>query len=280
MEITTLPNDINTIGSDKIQLYNYKNLNDIIKSKINLSKNTISFLRAGTKEVMGKGKAEKIDNQSFLIMKSGNCLMTEKVSSPNNFYQSILLFFDDELAMDLLEKYDLATITQPEEKSFFVFKYDDFLLHFVQSLATIIKLPKEAQNALIKVKFEEMMLYLSAQYGTSFLNSIVQKADDRTSKLTNIVDNNKFNKLTLEELAFLCNMSLSTFKREFFKVYQNTPIKWFNEQRLNHIATLLRTHKKRPIDLYEDAGYENFSNFVQAFKKKFGLTPKQYQNLD
>ena len=54
-------------------------------------------------------------------------------------------------------------------------------------------------------------------------------------------------------------------------------MKWFNEQRLNHIAFVLRTKRYRPVELYEDAGYENFSNLVQAFKKKFGVTPKQYQ---
>ena len=72
-------------------------------------------------------------------------------------------------------------------------------------------------------------------------------------------------------------MSVSTFKREFFKQYQTTPIKWFHEKRLEHIALLLRTKQTRPIDLYEAAGYENFSNFIQAFKKRYGVTPKQYQ---
>jgi len=129
----------------------------------------------------------------------------------------------------------------------------------------------------LKAKFEEIMLYLVHHNKADFLNSLVQNVDDKISRLTNIVENNKHNKLNLEELAFLCNMSISTFKREFFKRYQNTPMKWFNEQRLNHIAFMLKTKRNRPIELYEEAGYENFSNFVQAFKKKFGMTPKQYQ---
>ena len=122
------------------------------------------------------------------------------------------------------------------------------------------------------------MLYLTYQNGTVFLNSIVRHIDDKVSRLTNIVENNRFKKLSLEELAFLCSMSVSTFKREFSKLYQSTPMKWFNQQRLDHIAILLSTQNKRPIDLFEAAGYETFSNFVQAFKKRFGVTPKQYQN--
>lgn len=41
-----------------------------------------------------------------------------------------------------------------------------------------------------------------------------------------------------------------TFKREFFKLYQKTPMKWFAEQRLNHVAFMLKTKKNRPIELY------------------------------
>jgi AraC-like DNA-binding protein len=31
-------------------------------------------------------------------------------------------------------------------------------------------------------------------------------------------------------------------------------------------------------DIFEEIGYENLSNFIQAFKIKFGVTPKQYQS--
>ena len=277
MTITTLPKDLKIDTSNRLQLFDYKNPQDVQKTKINLSKNTISFLRTGVKEVIGDDKTAQIDNRRFLIMKSGNCLMTEKVSNSDKLYRSLLLFFDDEAALDFLEKHQLYSNIQAKQKSFFIFEYDDFIQLFVKSLEGMSKLPKITQRKILKAKFEEIMLYLTYQHGPSFLNSIVQNLNDQVSRLNNIVENNKLHRLTLEELAFLCSMSVSTFKRTFFKHYQSTPMKWFSEQRLNHIAVLLSTKQKRPIDLYEDAGYENFSNFVQAFKKQFGMTPKQYQ---
>lgn len=278
MEITTLPKDLKINSKGGLQVFNYKNPKDINKTKINLSKNTISFLRTGTKEVIGDDKIVQINSQNFLIMKAGNCLMTEKISNSNRVYQSILFFFSDQEALDFLEKHKLYSTKQLEHKSFYIFKYDDFIQNFVIGLEQITSLPKATQSKLLKTKFEEIMLYLTYQGNADFLNGLTQRVDEKVNRLTNIVENNKFNKLSLEELAFLTNMSISTFKREFFKQYQNTPMKWFNEQRLNHIAFILKTKRKRPIELYEDAGYENFSNFVQAFKKKFSLTPKQYQN--
>jgi AraC-like DNA-binding protein len=278
MEITILPRDLSIDTSAGLQLYNYRTYQDIQKTKISLSKNTISFLRTGTKEVIGDDKRVQIDEQQFVVMKSGNCLMTEKVSNANQFYQSILLFFSDEQAVEFVEKHELHSSKKLDRKSFHVFKYDQFIQHFVESLESISALPKATQSKLLKAKFEEIMLYLSFQKDANFLHSLVQNKDDKVGRLSNIVENNKYNKLSLEELAFLCNMSISTFKRTFFKQYGKTPMKWFNEQRMNHIAFLLTTQRKRPIELYMEAGYENFSNFVQAFKKEFGMTPKQYQS--
>jgi len=277
MKITVLPRDLKIGESKNLQLYNYKRIEDIQKTKINLSKNTISFLRTGSKEVIGDDKTVQIGNQHFVIMKSGNCLMTEKVSDSHKVYQSILLFFSDDEALQFLENNNQFSSNLKNTKSFYIFKYDNFINNFVDSLDQILTLPQDTQSKMLKSKFDEIMLYLIHQNSSDFLNALVQNADDKTSRLENIVENNKHNKLNLEELAFLSNMSVSTFKRAFFKRYQKTPMKWFNDQRLNHIAFILKTKRSRPIELYEDAGYENFSNFVQAFKKKYGMTPKQYQ---
>ena len=277
MKITELPKDLK-LNSDKgIQLYNYQRTEDIQKTKINLSQNTISFLRKGTKEVIGDDETVQISNQHFVIMKSGNCLMSENVSDSFKIYHSVLLFFSDEEILRFLEKNKLYSSQSEMKKSFHIYKYYNFIQSFVSSLEQILSLTKTIQSKILKNKFEEIMLYLVHKNGPDFLNSLATKIDDKVIRLTAIVENNKLNRLSLEELAFLSNMSISTFKREFAQLYNKTPMKWFSEQRLNHVAFLLKTNNYRPIELYEEAGYENLSNFVQAFKKKFGMTPKQFQ---
>jgi AraC-like DNA-binding protein len=278
MEIITLPENLNINTTPSIQVFNYLSENNLQRSKINLSKNTISFLRTGTKEVIGDDKTVLIDNKNFVLMKSGNCLMTEKISTQDKIYKSILLFFSDELIMDFLMQKNLYTNLSSAQRSFYIFGYDDFIQNFVKSLEIILTLPLVMQEDILKAKFEEIMLYLIHQNGVAFLNEIIQQIDNAMTRLTNVVENNKYNRLSLHELAFLANMSTSSFKREFHKKYQTTPIKWFNNQRLEYVAVLLKTTSKRPIELYEVAGYESFSNFIQVFKKKYGVTPKQYQN--
>ncbi|WP_374755933.1 helix-turn-helix domain-containing protein [Emticicia agri] len=85
------------------------------------------------------------------------------------------------------------------------------------------------------------------------------------------------NNLTLEELAFLCNTSLSTFKRRFMKLYGMPPNKWILQRRMEKAAHLLKNYHIRTSEVFYQVGYENHSSFSQSFKHTFGKTPKEYQ---
>lgn len=278
MSVSTLPIDLKLEESIPVQLYDYHTNKEIFRSKVNLTHNTFSFLQQGVKEVITDKELVRIDNSDFLIIKSGNCLMTETISAARHSYHSLLLFFTDAMLIDFLERYKIDIHTPPQEhQSYLVCAYDHYITHFVQSLKHINQLQRDQQQALLKIKLDEILFYLVQQKGEEFLKQLLDKQDDKSSKLSSVVEHNKLQKLSLQELAFLCNMSVSTFKRAFKQQYEESPIKWFQDKRLEHAALTLSLLKKRPIEIYEAAGYENFSNFVQAFKKKYGLTPKQYQ---
>ena len=93
MKTTILPDELNLSSSKSIMVYDYESITEISKQQILLNKNTFSFLQEGTKEVFFDNSAYAIDNSQFLLMKSGHCLMTEKLSSNSKYYRSILFFF-------------------------------------------------------------------------------------------------------------------------------------------------------------------------------------------
>tara|TARA_B110001450_G_scaffold38464_1_gene34285 strand:+ start:271 stop:1110 length:840 start_codon:yes stop_codon:yes gene_type:complete len=278
MKTITLPDELNLNSSNAILVYDYKSIIEISKQQILLNKNTFSFLLQGTKEVFFDNSAYAIDNTQFLMMKSGNCLMTEKLSSESKNYRSILLFFSNENVMHFIRKYKLETIKPKRSYSTYSFNYDSFIKRFVDSLVDISKLSDSIQENILNAKFEEIMLYLIELKGLDFLYSFIDNNDNQNQKFIQTIENNRLNKLTIKELSFLSNMSVSTFKREFEKNFHSSPSKWFQDKRLEHSAYLLKNESKRPSDIFEEIGYENLSNYIQAFKSKFGVTPKQYQS--
>ena len=278
MKTVTLPDELNLNSSLSLCVYDYESTKEISKQEILLNKNTFSFLQEGIKEVYFDNSSYAVDNSQFLLMKSGHCLMTEKLSSIQKKYKSILFFFSDEAVLKFIRKFELNQTYSEPHYSTYSFKYDGFIQGFATSLLDISKLSKSIQKNILDAKFEEIMLYLIEFRGSEFLYSLINDNNNLNQKFIKTIESNQLNKLSVKELSFLSNMSVSTFKREFEKHYQSSPSKWFQEKRLEHSGFLLKNKSKRPSDIYEEIGYENLSNFIQAFKMKFGVTPKQYQS--
>ncbi len=274
MKTITLPDELNLSSSKSIQVFDYCSSREISRQQIILNQNTFSFLIEGTKEVVFDSSTLSIDNSSFLIMKSGHCLMTERLSEVRN-YRSILLFFTNDMIQRFIHKNQLSSVKAAAYRSVFSFSSDDFIRRFVDSLLDISRLPSEAQRRLLDVKFDEIMLYLIAIFGVEFLHSFMENSDDISQKFRRTIESNQLVKLTVKELAFLCNMSVSTFKREFNSLYSDSPIRWFQNKRLERAHYLINTEKKTSTEIYLEVGYESLSSFIQAYKSKYGTTPKQ-----
>ena len=122
------------------------------------------------------------------------------------------------------------------------------------------------------------MLHLLELYPAkilSFQASNNQDFDDleiRKAVQTNIEKN-----ISIADLAFLCNLSLSTFKRRFVKIYGTSPNKWILQRRMEMAKELLRQPGEKPGEVSYKVGYENHSSFTQSFKQAFGITPKDFQ---
>ena len=128
------------------------------------------------------------------------------------------------------------------------------------------------------LKFEELMLYLLEKYPAqllSFQNTKIKHPDDL--ELRKAVETNITNNVSQEELAFLCNMSVSTFKRHFTRIYGTSPSKWLLQKRMELAKELLLHYNEKPSEVYHKVGYENHSSFTQSFKQSFGITPKEFQ---
>ena len=159
-----------------------------------------------------------------------------------------------------------------EEKPYFIIKNDAYIASYLDSLSTIGTAPNVFMENLLSLKFEELMLYLLNKYGSTFESYLHSLIVQKTSTFKKIIESKAHSNLKLEEIAFLCNMSLSTFKRHFMTEYKISPGKWLKDKRLQKAKQILEQGKLKPSDIYLDYGYNNLSNFSIAFKNKFLFT--------
>jgi AraC family transcriptional regulator, exoenzyme S synthesis regulatory protein ExsA len=79
----------------------------------------------------------------------------------------------------------------------------------------------------------------------------------------------------LERFAYLTGRSLSTFKRDFEKIFGETPSRWLLKRRLKEAYYLMKEKGKSASEVYLDLGFEDLSHFSFSFKKQFGISPSR-----
>ncbi|WP_310993973.1 helix-turn-helix domain-containing protein [Aequorivita marina] len=253
-------------------IYDFKMTNDVVKSKVNLGMNMFSFLQIGKKQVHFAGTSVAVHKDQSLLLKKGNWLWTELLDTEAIYYCK-LFFFSEKKLTEFLSKYTNSVKPNQEEVPYFIIENDAYIAAFLNSLSADTYTNHNYSDALLLLKFEEIMLYLLKKYGDKFeyyLHSLIVK---EVSPFKNVVESNVYSNLRLEEIAFLCNMSLSTFKRHFTNEYNEPPGKWLQDKRLKKAKELLQGGELKASDIYLDIGYNNLSNFSIAFKNKFGISP-------
>lgn len=250
-------------------------------SRIVLEQNLFSFLLEGRKRVQYAGTDVTINPDQFMLLSAGNCLMSEKIAAPGGCYDSILLFFDNDFLTDFFirnPQSGKSLKSSSKEEPFLVFEKDAFLSNFIESLGLILTAGQPVTQELKQVKLEELFVYISICF-PEIINRLYKYNydSDKDLLIRQAVTANMFNSITVEEVAFLCNMTLSTFKRHFSRIYGTSPNKWFLTKRMEKAAQLLRQNHLIPSEIYQELGYENLSSFIKSFKQFYNTTPKQYQ---
>ncbi|TDX00849.1 helix-turn-helix transcriptional regulator [Dinghuibacter silviterrae] len=271
-----VPDHLASWENRDLTVYHYRSPSERpFKTPVELLRPMFSFLLSGEKHVYLQEDAIHIDPGQALLFPISHCLMMERAPRDGQ-YSSLLFSFTSSAVAALREKHPTIFRRRPAglRKAAFVLDQDDFVRSFVAALLRLESGATTLADALLPLKFEELMLYLAHTYPTTFPDFVTGlDEEDADGLLKRVVEHNIHNNLTLEELAFLCHVSQSTFKRKFEQLFGTPPIRWFHERRMAHAARLLGEHGRKASEIYEDLGYRNLSSFVQAFKKEFGVTP-------
>ena len=91
------------------------------------------------------------------------------------------------------------------------------------------------------------------------------------------MQNNFAFNLTLQEYAKLACKSVPTFKREFKKIFNDSPAKWVLKKRLTLATELLGNTSQTVAEIGYECGFENQTHFSRVFKEKMGASPLQFR---
>ena len=188
-------------------------------------------------------------------------------------YKSISIFFTQHFLQRYYTQHK-ATQVQQDMPAMKIYDKHPLLDSLFGSLLPYFTLSGELPAAIAAIKVEEAI---------TVLRSIDKQADailghfEDPGKigLADFMEKNYTFNLPMEKFGYLTGRSITTFKRDFKKVFNTTPQKWLTGKRLELAWYQILEKKRKPSDVYFEVGFENMSHFSFAFKKKYGLSPNQ-----
>jgi AraC-like DNA-binding protein/quercetin dioxygenase-like cupin family protein len=111
-----------------------------------------------------------------------------------------------------------------------------------------------------------------------YSNSLKQSDTERMNQVHAHVMKNFREKITLEEVAAIANMTPSSFSR-YFKMHANKTFSEFlTGIRIGYACKLIIEKKINITQACYDSGFNTLSNFNRQFKDLTGFTPLEYRN--
>lgn len=101
----------------------------------------------------------------------------------------------------------------------------------------------------------------------------------RVSAVMRYMEQHMDEKIGMDELAEIANMSRSAFHRAFKEVAGESPLQYLKQMRLNKARNLITYDGHSASRAAETVGYESANQFSREFKRYFGVPPSRARDL-
>lgn len=187
-------------------------------------------------------------------------------------FAKVVVVFDEAFLKEFQSRHKIIIAHSALKGSFLPGEKSERVQTFITSLEPYYRGNGKLDEPFANLKREELLLIL-LQLHPDWANVLFDFGIPAKIDLEAFMNNNyKFN-VSTERFAYLTGRSISSFKRDFKQVFNDTPSHWLIQKRLREAYFLINKKGKKPTDIYLSLGFEDLSHFSFAFKKLFGATP-------
>jgi AraC-like DNA-binding protein len=167
-----------------------------------------------------------------------------------------------------------STRRKPADPKIFSFHKHPLLESCLASLIPYFEMQQNFPENIASLKINEAITIL--QTIDNDIETVLANFDEPYKiDLAAFMEKNFMFNMPLEKFSYLTGRSLTTFKRDFHRAFNNTPQRWLTKKRLELAHYQLSEKNKKPVEVYYETGFENLSHFSFAFKKQFGYSPAE-----
>jgi len=273
--------------SREVSIVDYKIYSSNEKVYAYSEHNLIIFILNGKKHIKIFNSDVVINKGEFIFIKKGNYIMNQIIDTESDNFESLIITLSDAFIKDFVRKnISLSCLSAPSQyegsNKLNSFKYplSPYLKSEINALLANSFKKTEYARKVSELKIEEVMLVILDEndVDSSLRSYLVMLSSIQNHSLKDFMENNFDKPLSIEDFAKESGNSLTSFKRYFKNVFNNTPRSWINRRRIEKAQHILQYSELNITETCYSVGYNNLSHFIKLFKEVTGFTPNTYRN--
>lgn len=207
--------------------------------------------------------------QGFMIFPNQICTYIADAQQP---WEYVWIEFDGLRAKETVELSGLC-VNSPVYKA----KYKDVAQTMKDEMLYIINHKDDSPFHLIG----HLYLFIDSFVKSSTITQISKSNNLRDfyiKEALSFIEQNFQNDITVEEIAACCGLNRSYFGKIFHEVLGKSPQEFLISYRMTKATELLKLTSLSIAEVGSAVGYSNQLHFSRAFKKIYGISPKQWRN--
>lgn len=225
--------------------------------------------------LLSADKNKVVDHQESALLKCGTYYFDFHKKNENNQVEMIAIH----LFPELIHEVSLTKLPTKQDAS--TLNSNDIITQFIQSLEFYFDYPDLMNDEILALKLKELIILLIQTEQIDSINTLLSDLQNpRIFEFNKVIEAHLFSNLSIEELAKLTNLSLSSFKREFKKTYNDSPTNYILSRRLQKAKDLLIHSENNISEIAYDLGFNDPLYFTRLFKKKEGVPPTEYRSTN
>ncbi|MEK8132059.1 AraC family transcriptional regulator [Paenibacillus filicis] len=239
-----------------------------------LQEHVLLFVLEGVYIVKNGEEEHTVRKNEMVLLQKATVVEYEKYGEENSEHilEYMMFFLQDELLHEFVKMSQFSSVERNESIPASVIPVNERLLSYLASLKPYFKVSEGIQDELLKLKMLELLFNI-LDADPVLMQQILKLKQLRPTSIVEVVEQNILNPVSLQDLAYLSGKSLSAFKREFRKIYNEPTFQWIRNRRLDKAKELLTHSELSVTEVCLATGFENVSHFSKVWKKRFGSPP-------
>jgi AraC-like DNA-binding protein len=204
-----------------------------------------------------------------------NCLAKYiKLPPENGEYKTVSVRLDQTFLKAFSKEFGYTAEQTSTNDAIIKIQSEPLLLNYVNSLTPYFDLEKIENEPMLILKTKEAVLLL-LKTNPELKNILFDFSDPGKIDLEAFMNRNFQFNVSMERFGYMSGRSLSTFKRDFKKIFKISPGRWLLQKRLQQAYYLITKKGQKPSNVYLEVGFEDISHFSRSFRKQFGVAPSK-----